>query len=176
MDIGSTIRSIRKRKKITIAEMSCGTGLSKGFISNMENNNTSPSISTLETVANFLNVPLTYLLLKKEDRIQVVRQDERTLTISQQGKMKVETVSSRGGLRIMHVELEPGASSGVEPHAHQGEECHVVLKGTILAEQGEESIILNEGDSFSWNASVPHIVKNIGEDPAVVLIAVYSTN
>ena len=176
MDIGSTIRSIRKRKKLTIAEMSEGTGLSKGFISNMENNNTSPSINTLETVANFLNVPLTYLLLKKEDRIQVVRKDERTLTISQQGNMKVENVSSNGELRIMHVELAPGYSSGTEPHAHQGEECHVVLKGKLLAEQGEVSVVLEEGDSFSWNASVPHIVTNIGDEPAVILIAVHTQN
>lgn len=174
MDIGSTIRSIRKRKKITIAQMSEGTGLSKGFISNVENNNTSPSISTLETISNFLNIPLPYLLLKKDDRMQVVRKNERTYTTYTDRNMKVENLISKGGLRMMNVELAPGASTGIEPHSHEGEECHVIVKGTILAEQCEESIILEEGDSFSWNASVPHFVKNIGDEPAVILIAVYS--
>ncbi len=62
MDIGSKIRSIRKRKQITIAQMCEATGLSKGFVSNVENNNTSPSIHTLQTIASFLEVPLPYLL------------------------------------------------------------------------------------------------------------------
>ena len=66
LEIGSKIRAIRNRKKITIAQMCEGTGLSKGFISNVENNNTSPSISTLHTIATYLGVPLPYLLLEKK--------------------------------------------------------------------------------------------------------------
>lgn len=74
---------------------------------------------------------------------------------------------------MMYVTVPPGASTG-EAIAHEGEESHLVLKGTVLAEQGEDSIIAKEGDSFSWNASVPHFVKNIGEEEAVLLIAVHS--
>lgn len=74
---------------------------------------------------------------------------------------------------MMTVQIPPGSSTG-ETNAHEGEECHFVLKGKILAKQGEDSAIIEEGDSFSWNASVPHFVENIGEEEAVVLIAVYS--
>ena len=174
MDIGSTIRTIRNRKKITIAQMSEGTGLSKGFISNMENNNTSPSINTLQTVANFLGIPLPYLLLEKEQRMRVVRKNERQFTTHKKEKLTVEHLTSKGGLTMKRVEFPPGASTGDKPHAHEGEECHLVLQGKILAEQGEDSVILQDGDSFSWNASVPHLVKNIGDEPAVVLIAIYT--
>ncbi|MCM2532458.1 cupin domain-containing protein [Neobacillus pocheonensis] len=171
MDIGSKIRSIRKRKKITIAQMCEGTGLSKGFISNVENNNTSPSINTLQSIANFLEVPLPYLLLEKKQLMRVVRKDERTNSTF--NSLKIEHISSKGGLRMMSVEFPPGTSIG-EAHAHEGEECHLVLEGKVLAEQGEDSIIIEEGDSFSWNASVPHSVKNIGDGKAVVLISIYS--
>jgi quercetin dioxygenase-like cupin family protein len=174
MDIGSTIRTIRNRSKITIAQMSEGTGLSKGFISNMENNNTSPSINTLQTIANFLKIPLPYLLLEKEQRMHVVRKNERQYTTHNKENLKIEHITSKGGLRMQRVEFPPGASTGEELHAHEGEECHLVLEGKILAEQGEDSVILEEGDSFSWNASVPHFVKNTGDKRAVVLIAVYS--
>ncbi|KMY54226.1 DNA-binding protein [Bacillus sp. FJAT-27231] len=174
MDIGSNIRVIRNRKKITIAQMSEATGLSKGFISNMENNNTSPSIATLQTVANFLHVPLPYLLLEKEERMNVVRKNERKYTTHKRENIKVEHLISRDGLTLQHVEFPPGTATGEEPHVHEGKECHLVLKGKILAEQGEDSFILEEGDSFSWNACAPHFVKNIGEDTAVVLIAVYT--
>ncbi len=73
----------------------------------------------------------------------------------------------------MIVEFPPGSSIG-EPHSHEGEECHLVLEGKILAEQGEDSFIVEEGDSFSWNASVPHYIKNIGDSKAVVFISIYS--
>ncbi|HEY2422429.1 MAG TPA: cupin domain-containing protein [Neobacillus sp.] len=171
MDIGSKIRAIRNRKKVTIAQMCEGTGLSKGFISNVENNNSSPSISTLQTISNFLDVPLPYLLLEKKEHMRIVKKEERTY--SSFNNLKIEHMSSKGGLRLMSVEIPPGASIG-EAHAHEGEECHLVLKGKVLAEQCEDSFVLEEGDSFSWNASVPHTVKNIGEGTALVLISVYS--
>jgi transcriptional regulator with XRE-family HTH domain len=171
VDIGSKVRAIRNRKKITIAQMCDGTGLSKGFISNVENNNTSPSINTLQTIANYLDVPLPYLLLEKKQHMRVVRKNERTYSTF--NNLKIEHISSKGGLRLMSVEFPPGASMG-EANAHQGEECHLVLEGKVLAEQGEDSVILEEGDSFSWNASVPHFVKNISDKKAVVLVAVYS--
>ncbi|MFT4416602.1 helix-turn-helix domain-containing protein [Fredinandcohnia humi] len=171
MDIGSKVRAIRNRKKITIAQMSEATGLSKGFISNVENNNTSPSINTLSTIATFLDVPLPYLLLEKKQHMRVVRKEDRTT--STYNNLKIQHLSTKGGLRMMIVEFPPGTSMG-KPNAHEGEECHLVLEGKVLAEQGEDSVIAEAGDSFSWNASVPHFVKNIGDDIAVVLISVYS--
>ncbi len=171
MDIGTKIRSIRKRKQITIAQMCEATGLSKGFISNVENNNTSPSIQTLQTIASFLEVPLPYLLLEKQQHMKIVKKHERTY--SSHNDLKIEHIASKDGLRMMLVESEPGASMG-QPHAHAGIEAHLVLKGQILAEQGEDSCILEAGDSFSWNACVPHFVKNVGEETAQILIAVYS--
>ncbi|MHC0038428.1 helix-turn-helix domain-containing protein [Pseudoneobacillus sp. C159] len=173
MDIGSQIRSIRNRKKITIAQMCEGTGLSKGFISNVENNNTSPSINTLQTIASFLNVPLPYLLLEKDEHMNVMRKKDREVTTTNDLNFKVEHLASRGGLSLRLVEFAPGASTGGK-NAHEGEECHLVLKGKILAEQGEDSYILEQGDTFSWCASVPHFVKNIGDEIAKVLIAVYT--
>lgn len=67
MDIGATIRAIRKRKNITIAQICDTTGLSQGFMSQVETNKTSPSIATLENIAQALKVPLAYLLLKKKN-------------------------------------------------------------------------------------------------------------
>ncbi|MBP3040081.1 helix-turn-helix transcriptional regulator [Bacillaceae bacterium Marseille-Q3522] len=171
MDIGTKIRSIRNRKNITIAQMCEATGLSKGFISNVENNNTSPSIQTLNTIAEFLGVPLPYLLLEKKQHMRVIRKNARASTFF--NELKIEHLTAIGGLRMQIVEIPPGASTG-EPHMHEGKETHFVLEGKVLAEQGEDSVMLEEGDSFSWNACVPHFVKNIGDVRAVVIIAVYS--
>ncbi|MGO4495475.1 helix-turn-helix domain-containing protein [Paenibacillus sp. 2RAB27] len=174
MDIGSTIRAIRKRKNITIAQICEETGLSQGFMSQVETNKTSPSIATLEHIAQALNVPLAYLLLKKEDRMNIVRKNERRTTTSGSEFLKVEHLSSTKNVRMMLVELPPGASTGDTPHAHEGEEVHLVIKGSIYAEQGEDGAEFGEGDSFSWNACTPHVVRNIGEETAIVLISIYT--
>lgn len=176
MDIGSTIRAIRKRKNITIAQICESTGLSQGFMSQVETNKTSPSIATLENIAQALNVPLAYLLLKKEERMSIVRKEERRTTTSGPENLKVEHLSATKNVRMMIVEFPPGASTGDTPHAHEGEEVHVVIKGRIYAEQGEDTAEFNEGDSFSWNACTPHLVRNIGDDTAVVLISIYTEN
>ena len=174
MDIGSTIRSIRKRKNMTIAQICQATGLSQGFMSQLETNKTSPSISTLESIANTLSVPLAYLLLKNEDRMQIVRKENRMITSSGSDKLRVEHLSSTKKVKMMIVELPPGSSTGQDPHAHEGEEVHVIIKGKIFAKQGEDEAELSEGDSFSWNACTPHLVKNIGDETATILITVFT--
>ncbi|MED5018692.1 cupin domain-containing protein [Paenibacillus chibensis] len=174
MDIGSNIRAIRKRKNITIAQICEETGLSQGFLSQVETNKTSPSIATLEHIAQALKVPLAYLLLKKEERMHIVRKEERKVTTSGSQQLKVEHLSSTKNVRMMLVEVPPGASTGDTPHAHEGEEVHVVIKGRVYAEQGEDSAEFGEGDSFAWNACTPHFVKNIGDKLAIILISVYT--
>ncbi|AJY75216.1 helix-turn-helix domain-containing protein [Paenibacillus beijingensis] len=174
MDIGSTIRAIRKRKNITIAQICEQTGLSQGFMSQVETNKTSPSIATLESIAEALKVPLAYLLLRKEERMHIVRKEERRHTSSGPEHLKVSHVGTTKHMRMMLVEFPPGSSTGELPHAHEGEEVHLVLQGKIYAEQGEEGAVLEEGDSFCWNACTPHKVKNVGDEVAIVLISVYT--
>lgn len=176
MNIGSTIRAIRKRKNITIAQICEDTGLSQGFLSQVETNKTSPSIATLESIANALKVPLAYLLLKEEERMKIVRKEARVVTKSGAEQLKVEHLSSTKNVRMMIVEFPPGAATGEIPHAHEGEEVHVVIQGTIYAEQGEDQAEFRAGDSFSWNACTPHLVRNISEETAIVLIAIYTEN
>ncbi|GAA4711739.1 helix-turn-helix domain-containing protein [Brevibacillus fulvus] len=174
MKIGSTIRAIRKRKGITIAQLCEGTGLSKGFMSHVENNKTSPSIATLDSIAQFLNVPLPYLLLHEEERLRIVRKDERKQTVLGKEQIRVEHLIDDAGLRLVMIELPVGAPENEEMMVHAGSEVHYVLKGKVLIRQGEDSAVLEEGDSFSWKACVPHLIKNAGEEPAVLLIANYS--
>ncbi len=174
MEIGSTIRAIRKKRGITIAELCAGTGLSKGFMSHVENNKTSPSISTLASIAKFLQVPLPYLLLDKEDRMHIVKKHERTTSVYGKEQLKVEHLIAEGPLRLSLIELPVGYPKEAETNVHDGVECHFVQKGKVLVQQGEDTALLEEGDSFAWQACVPHIVKNVGDETAVLLIASYA--
>ncbi|WP_322903173.1 cupin domain-containing protein [Paenibacillus campi] len=173
MEIGSMIRAIRKRKNITIAQICEQTGLSQGFMSQLENNKTSPSLATLESIAAVLNVSLAYLLLSREERINVVKKDERPLTSIGKQPMTVYELGITRNMRVTLVELPPGKSSSEQMVAHEGEEIHTVVQGRVRVEYGSELTELDAGDSFSWNAVVPHRVTNIGAEPAKILISVY---
>ena len=172
MDIGGTIRTIRKRKNITIPQLCEATGLSKGFISNVENNKTSPSIATLQSIAEALQVPLSYFLLKDEERMQVIRKDERRKKPFGDTDVQIQYLTTQGPLRVIIVETNPGEAN--VPHAHFGYEFHLVLKGTYFVSHGDDTAIVNEGDAFSFNASVTHYAKNIGEEQGALLIASYN--
>jgi transcriptional regulator with XRE-family HTH domain len=174
MDIGTTIRAVRKRKNITIAQICEQTGLSQGFMSQVETNKTSPSIATLENISTALDVPLAYLLLKKEERMKVTRKEERSLSTAGPDRLQIQHLSSTKNMRVILVDFPPGTSTGETPRAHEGEEVHYVMQGMFQAEQGEDVMVLNEGDTFSWNACIPHTVRNIGEQPGTLLISVYT--
>ncbi|MFD0682026.1 MULTISPECIES: helix-turn-helix domain-containing protein [unclassified Paenibacillus] len=173
MEIGATIRTIRKKKGITIGQLCEATGLSQGFMSLVENNKTSPSLATLDSIAGVLQVPLAFLLLKQEERMKVTRKEERTFSMYKD-QLKVEHLSEEGGLRMLLIEVPPGLPPSLELSVHEGVECHLVLKGKLLAKQGEDEYILEEGDTFSWQSFVPHQVTNIGKETAVILIASYN--
>lgn len=174
MSLGARIRLTRTQKGITLQELSDRSGLSKGFICQLENDKASPSLQALEKLAGGLTVPIAYLFLTATDKISVVRENERPEYQVREG-LKVQMLSARGrGLKMMLFQLPPGVGVGGENHAHEGEECHLVLEGAVRYTQGDESVIIKSGDSVHWNGFVPHRVENCGSGPARILVVTSS--
>ncbi|HYF93520.1 MAG TPA: XRE family transcriptional regulator [Symbiobacteriaceae bacterium] len=169
MSLGARIRLTRTQKGITLQELSDRSGLSKGFICQLENDKASPSLQALEKLAGGLSVPIAYLFLTATDKIHVVREQERPEYQVPEG-MKVQMLSARGrALKMMMILVPPGMGAGGENHTHEGEECHLVLEGTVRYTQGDESVVLKAGDSLHWNGFVPHRVENCGAGVARIL-------
>ncbi len=173
MHIGSRLREARQQRGMTIQELASVTNLSKGFLSQVENDKASPSLDTLERIAQAVDVPLAYILLPNERRMHVLRAADRPAYRYGEAGLRVEVLSPlpQRGLAVQQVELPPGAASGDTDHFHAGEECHIVLSGTVRAEQGNESVMLHAGDSLYWDGSIPHRVVNTGTEPARLMIA-----
>ena len=88
--------------------------------------------------------------------MRVVRKNERIFSTF--NDLKIEHLTSQGRLRMMSVEFPPGASMG-ELHAHEGEECHIVMEGKVLAEQGEDSIIVRKEIPLAGMQVFPILLK-----------------
>ncbi len=171
LTVGDRIKAIRTGRGMTVGSLAERTGLSKGLISQVENDKTSPSLTTLERLAEGLEVPAAYLLLKSEERIQVVRSGERPQINFGCDRVKVEVLSGRAArhLKAMLVELPVGISTGNEGHAHGGEEFSLVLEGRVRVTQGDESVVVEPGDSFHLKGCIPHSVANVGEGTAKII-------
>lgn len=170
MALGTRIRQTRTQKGITLQELSERSGLSKGFICQLENDKASPSLQALERLSTGLGVPIAVLFLSSEEKVHVVRASDRQgYTVGGEGLM-VQLLSAAGrNLKMIMMEIAPGASTGGDNHAHEGEECHLVIEGTVKYSQGDESTVLQPGDSLHWNGYIPHRLENCGEAPAKVL-------
>lgn len=163
--IGREVRAFRRQREITVAELSATTGLSIGMLSKIENGNTSPSLTTLQTLANALAVPLTAFFRGFEETRAAVH------TKSGEG---VET--ERAGTRANHqynllghiganasgVIVEPylitlSSEADVFPtFQHSGIETIYMLEGEVDYRHGDAVYPLKPGDTLFFDADAPH--------------------
>ena len=155
MNLGKRLADLRRKRGLATGELAARAKVTSGFISQLEHNKTSPSLTTLQRVAAALDVPLTYLLLEDDLRPQVVRQHERqVIPLGQDGLCAslVSPLLSRQ-LELVVLDLPRGTISWPQSRSHEGQECHLVLRGTIRAYYGDESYLLEEGDSILWDGT-----------------------
>lgn len=175
VSIGPKIKAVRQAKDMTINDLARGTGLSKSFLCNVENGNTSPSLASLEKIANTLRMPLTFFFLNEESQPRVLKPPQRTRTIFATDGRTVEFVSCQpnGEIEMFLLDIpvrQPGQPE-VAYHSHKGEECHYVVSGRLEAFFGQDRFLVEAGDSFHWDGTIPHKVENVGEEPARLIVS-----
>jgi transcriptional regulator with XRE-family HTH domain len=155
-----------------IEDVAQKTGLSKPYISQVETGKASPSLQTVQKLAQALGVPLTDLFLEDAFGCHVTRRTERrSISFGAPDKLVFFLSAPNRSLEMVLLEIPSGYTAGGRTHSHEGEECHWVLEGTITAVQGEQRFVLERGDSFHWNGSLPHRIENSGPEVARLLVA-----
>jgi transcriptional regulator with XRE-family HTH domain len=168
MAIGSQIRRWRTARGRTLSQVAASSGLNVGYLSQIENDKASPSLSVLGLIADTLDVPPAWFLMGDVPAPIVVRASERAITEGMLGRL--EHVDGRGSRDVTIIEgiAKPGGRVGM--HAHPGDEHHLVLRGRFRMTQGEHTVELGPGDYLRWDGSVPHDAEVIGDDEAAVLL------
>lgn len=173
MQLGKKIRDLRLRRGLTVQQLAEATGLSKGFISQVENARTSPSLATLQDLARALETSVAYLVVEEDQVPYIVRAAERPRIQVGGNTSRVEVLSAqpKRNLELVVAELPPGMSAGDKRHYHHGEEVVLVLEGSVSLSCGDHVLVLDAGDSCHYDGRVPHAVENTGNVLARVLIA-----
>ena len=166
VDVGGRVRAIRLARQFSLRGLAEASGLNVNTLSMVENNKTSPSVSTLQALAGALNVPLTAFFETDEPKNKIAfhKANDRTKIAFTRGQMEdLGSGMTRRGAEPFVVNLEPGAESGPTPIVHTGREFVYCLEGKVSYLIEEETFVLEPGDSLLFEAHLPHRWKNTGK-------------
>ncbi|MDQ3067630.1 MAG: XRE family transcriptional regulator [Actinomycetota bacterium] len=168
--VGARVRSLRRERGLTIEQLAVATGLTKGFISQLERDRTAPSLSSIARICDALGVRLSHIF-EREPAPALVRKNERP-KMNDAFASENHLLSSRDEERFQAIESEiaPGAGAGAELNSLPGEmEFVYVLAGSLELQVGDERHVLEEGDALTYPLSKPHTWKN-GSDTEIARI------
>lgn len=173
--IGREVRAYRRQQEITVAELSSITGISIGMLSKIENGNTSPSLTTLQNLANALSVPLTAFFRRfEETRTAVHTKAGAGVELEREGTRANHQYNLLGhiGSNASGVNVEPylitlSDEADIFPtFQHEGIETIYMLEGEVGYRHGDQVYSLVPGDTLFFDADAPHGPENLTKLPA----------
>lgn len=172
MNIGEKLKEQRIAKGLTQEELADRAELSKGFISQLERNLTSPSIATLMDILQCLGTSIGEFFCEDNAEEQIVFHDsdyfEKT---DAEYHNKIEWIIPTAQKNIMEpirLTLQPGGSTYPD-NPHEGEEFGYVISGSVTIHLGKHVHKAKKGESFYFTPSHQHYVENTGKTNAVII-------
>ena len=175
--LGARLRALRLGREWTLDELARQAGLSKSYLSRLEEGERQPSIAALLSLSQAHGLPLASLFTGGSSeqgprRCDVVRAGEST---PQQGNGLAYTPLSRLGraasMQPIRVSVSAGRS-GDEMYQHDSEEWLFVLSGALRLALADETLTLHPGDAAHFDARVPHrLAAEGGQDAELLLVA-----
>jgi len=168
--IGRRLRALREARRLTVAQLAEAAGVSRGFLSRLERDLTSPSVSTLVTLCQVLGASPGDVLDAPE--VTVVRlADAPAVSLGGEG-IRERLITPRGSrdLQILRADIAPRGRGEAELYTVdcRVEAVHVVT-GRLELRTTEAVHLLEEGDTVTFPGREPHSWANPDDRPAVVL-------
>lgn len=162
MEIGKRIKNLRLRMGLTQEELADRSDLTKGFISQLEHDNTSPSVDTLGNIVEALGTTMAKFFKDESEEEIVFSADDAAFREDDALGYRMHWIVANAQSR----EMEPvtitlkkgGRSKQYEPF--EGESFGYVMSGEVTLHYGEQTFVLSKGDSFYIEANQPFWVEN----------------
>lgn len=171
--LGNTIRDLRHRDHLTIADVAAQAGISRGMLSKIENGQVSTSLETLEKIAGALGVSLAHLFRRYNippGSAQLVKCDEG-MEVVRRGTKRGHTYHllayDQGPQKIFEPFLitMDDASEVFPTFEHPGNEFIYMLEGRIEYRHGQQTYMLTPGDALTFRGDIPHGPEKLLELP-----------
>ena len=167
--VGSHLRQLRAKRRLSLAQVAQAVGISVGFLSALERSQMSGSVGTLRKLARFYKTNILDFFDATGASSRLVQPEQRKVLEAGPG-VRMELLAW-GNTAVMEPHLfrvAPEAGSG-ESYTHEGEEFLYVLRGVLAITLEKEEYRLKKGDSFYFESATPHHWKNPGRAETWVL-------
>lgn len=174
--IGDQIRHLRMKRHVSVRTFAAQTGFSPSFISQLENGLVSPSLGSLQKIAETLGVTLGDFFAataSNPEESLIVRQSARRRLDSTWTDAHLEALGPMARSRRLQPVLAifgPGGQSGKHVHSHSREEFAFVLRGRVTLTLSDEESELVAGDAVTLPAHAPHRWANNADEPVEILL------
>ncbi|MGM0983846.1 MAG: cupin domain-containing protein [Pseudomonadota bacterium] len=166
-DVGARLRALRTFKGISQRELAKRCGVTHSSLSLIEQGKVSPSVSSLKKILDAIPMSVgDFFTMDLESRDQVFYTADELADVGS-GDVIYKLVGADRRDRALAFMIEtypPGADTGREMIAHQGEEAGVVLEGEIEITIGAETRLLGPGEAYYFDTKVPHRFRNPGSE------------
>lgn len=169
-ELGRRMRTRRQRLSMTLQDVSNASGVSVGYLSQVERGNATPTLGTLTQIAQALEVDTDYFVRTPHTVDSLTRGDSRPKFAVAGSSIEYEQIGvERAGHELTSyvMNVPPGYESEVVTHV--GEEIIYILDGTISQIVGEREYIMGPGDSLHYLGTTPHCWANKTDRPARIL-------
>ncbi len=169
MDIGIKIKQLRTQKGLTLEELASRCELTKGFLSQLERNLTSPSIATLNDILEALGTTLSEFFSEAKDEKIVFKEDD--FFVDEREGYKVNWIvpnSQKNEMEPVLIELEAWQKT-LELNPNDGDGCGIVPEGRVTLVNGDKEYFVKKGETFYLNGRDFHYLRNDRKTAAKVL-------
>ena len=162
MDIGNKLKELRVLKGLTQEELADRSELSKGFISQLERNLTSPSITTLMDILQCLGTSIGEFFNEAPDEQIVFGKQDYFVKVDTEYKNEIKWIipnAQKNTMEPIYLTLEAGGSTCPDT-PHEGEEFGYILQGTVSIHLGNKTYKAKTGESFYYTADKTHFLSS----------------
>jgi transcriptional regulator with XRE-family HTH domain len=172
--LGQLVRSIRISRGMSIEGLAKAAGVSAGGVSQIERGVGNPAFTTLVKIAYGMQVPVgSFLQTDQEPLGLVVRKENRKRLVPSDGLIyELLTPDLRRRLEVLRVQVARGFDNSELPFVHEGEECVHMFAGELLIYIGGDEYHLEEGDTITYDPTVPHWYRNPFPRPGIIFSAI----
>lgn len=164
-------------------DLATRAGLTSGAISLIEQNKSSPSVSSLKALLDAIPMTMSEFFAAVENSgppqyfystsefIELSPQDIGLGDSAARLSLRQLGDASQHSLQILHENYPPGTDTGPDMLSHEGEEAGIVISGIIEITVDDQVRVLNPGEGYLFDSRLPHRFRNIGDKDCVIVSA-----
>ena len=169
--LGRTVQRLRKAYNLSLSDLSEQSGVAKSIISQIERNETNPTLSTIWRLAQALDVSIERVLQGGQDEpfIEKSSRGDTPILQSEDGKCRLAIIGwikTVEWLQWYDFSADPGGVLESDAHQRGSVECLSVLEGELEVEVAGVIEIAKAGETLRYRCDCPHVIRNRSAKPA----------